>query len=69
MARSVDHVPGVSCKAEQVHVRENIWHDPAADMCLLASSNEFLIIKRWDRNNRASWLVARFVWQRADFLS
>lgn len=30
-ARSVDYVFGASCKAEQVHVRENIWHEPAAD--------------------------------------
>lgn len=55
-ARSVDYVLGASCKAEQVHVRENIWHDPAADMCLIASSDEFLIIKSWDRNNRGVML-------------
>jgi len=55
-ARSVDYVLGASCKAEQVHVRENIWHDPAADMCLVASSEEFLVIKSWDRNNRGVML-------------
>jgi hypothetical protein len=55
-ARSADYVLGTSCKAEQVHVRENIWHEPAADMCLVASSDEFLVIKSWDRNNRGVML-------------
>lgn len=55
-ARSVDYVLAAACKAEQVHVRENIWHDPAADMCLVASSDEFLIVKSWDRNNRGVML-------------
>lgn len=51
-SKSVDYVLGASCKAEQVHVRENIWHEPAADMCLVASLDEFLVIKSWDRNDR-----------------
>jgi hypothetical protein len=55
-ARLVDYVLGASCKAEQVHVRENIWHEPAADMCLVASSDEYLVIKSWDRNNRGVML-------------
>ena len=55
-ARSVDYVLGASCKAEQVHVRENIWHEPAADMCLVASDDEFLVIKSWDRNDRGVML-------------
>lgn len=55
-ARSVDYVLGAACKAEQVHVRENIWHDPAADMCLVASSDEFLVIKCWDRNHKGVML-------------
>lgn len=50
--RTVEYVLGASCKAEQVHVRENIWHEPAADMCLVASDDEFLVIKSWDRNDR-----------------
>lgn len=54
--KSVDYFLGSSCKAEQVHVRENVWHDPAADMCLVASTSEFLVIKSWDRNNRGVML-------------
>ena len=45
-----------ACKAEQVNVQENIWHDPAADMCLVASTTEFLVLKSWDRNNRGVML-------------
>ncbi len=55
-ARAVDYVLGAACQAEQVHVRENTWHDPAADMCLVASSDEFLVIKSWDRNNKGVML-------------
>lgn len=55
-AKTVEYVLGASCKAEQVHVRENIWHEPAADMCLIASREEFLVIKSWDRNNRGVML-------------
>ena len=55
-ARTIEYVLGASCKAEQVHVLENIWHDPAADMCLVASRDEFLVIKSWDRNNRGVML-------------
>ena len=55
-ARSVDYVLGTACQAEQVHVLENIWHDPAAEMLLIASSAEFLVIKSWDRNQRGVML-------------
>lgn len=55
-AGTIEYVLGASCKAEQVHVRENIWHDPAADMCLIAGGNEFLVIKSWDRNHRGVML-------------
>jgi len=55
-ATSAEYMLGSSCKAEQVHVTENIWHDPAADMCLVASKDEFLVIKSWDRNNRGVML-------------
>jgi hypothetical protein len=54
--RTTQYVLGASCKAEQVHVTENVWHDPAADMCLVASPDEFLVIKSWDRNNRGVML-------------
>jgi hypothetical protein len=55
-APPVDYMLGSACKTEQVHVRENIWHDPNADMCLVASSDEFLIIKSWDHNNKGVML-------------
>ena len=55
-ANTIEYVLGASCKAEQVHVRENIWHEPAADMCLIAGGDEFLVIKSWDRNNRGVML-------------
>src|SRR5262249_23686702 len=38
------------------NVREDIWHEPAADMCLAASAEEFLVLKSWDRNNRGVML-------------
>src|SRR4051794_1867159 len=49
---AVEYVLTSACKAEQVNVRENIWHEPAADMCLVASADEYLVVKSWDRNNR-----------------
>ena len=54
--KTTQYVLGSSCKAEQVHVTENVWHEPAADMCLVASPDEFLVIKSWDRNNRGVML-------------
>lgn len=51
-----EYVLSAACKAEQVNVREDIWHDPPADMCLVASADEFLVIKSWDRNNRGVML-------------
>jgi hypothetical protein len=54
--KTTQYVLGSSCKAEQVHVTENVWHEPAADMCLVASPEEFLVIKSWDRNNRGVML-------------
>jgi hypothetical protein len=55
-APPLDYVLGASCKAEQVNVTEDIWHDPPADMCLAASGDEFLIVKSWDRNRRGVML-------------
>lgn len=55
-AEGVDYVLSRSCKAEQVNVAEDIWHEPAADMCLVASSEHFLVMKSWDRNNRGVML-------------
>jgi hypothetical protein len=55
-AKSIDYVLGAACQAEQVHVKEDIWHNPAAEMCLVASNEEFLVIKSWERNNRGVML-------------
>lgn len=55
-ARVTEYVLSAACKAEQVNVAKDIWHDPAADMCLVASKDEFLVIKSWDRNNRGVML-------------
>jgi hypothetical protein len=51
-----DFVLSAACKAEQVNVAEDIWHQPAADMCMVASAEEFLVLKSWDRNNRGVML-------------
>ena len=55
-ASSIDYVLGAACQAEQVYVQENIWHAPPAEMCLVASNEEFLVLKSWDRNNRGVML-------------
>jgi hypothetical protein len=44
-----EYVLTVSCQAEQVWVPRDVWHDPPADMCVIAARDEFLIVKRWDR--------------------
>ncbi len=56
VGKAIDYVLSASCKAEQVNVAENIWHQPAADMCLVASTDEFLVVKSWERNNRGVML-------------
>ena len=53
---AVEVVLSASCKTEQVNVKQDIWHEPNADMCLLASEKEFMVIKSWDRNNRGVML-------------
>ncbi len=47
--RVFDYVLTASCKAEQVWVAGDVWHQPNADMCMIAGADEFLIVKRWDR--------------------
>jgi hypothetical protein len=47
--RVFDYVLGASCKTEQVWVQRDIWHDPNADMCMVAGADEFMIVKRWDK--------------------
>jgi len=50
--RQRDFVLTVSCKAEQVWVERDVWHDPPADMCMIAAHDEVLVVKRWDRAGR-----------------
>ena len=47
--QSSEYVLSASCKSEQVWVEKNIWHQPNADMCILAAKNQCLIVKQWDR--------------------
>jgi hypothetical protein len=51
-----DYVLTASCKSEQVWVPREIWHQPNADMCMAASSDEFLVIKRWDKADKGVML-------------
>ena len=44
-----EYVLTVSCQTEQVWVKRDVWHQPPADMCMIASQDEFLIVKRWDK--------------------
>ena len=47
-----DYVLSSSCKSEQVWVARDIWHQPNADMCMLAGQDEFLVYKRWDKADK-----------------
>jgi hypothetical protein len=54
--RVYDYVLSSSCKAEQVWVERDIWHQPNADMCMLAGRDEFLVYKRWDKADKGVML-------------
>lgn len=47
-----DYALSVSCKSEQVWVKRDVWHQPNADMCMVAGRDEFLIFKRWDKTDK-----------------
>lgn len=47
-----DYVVTASCKSEQVWVKRDVWHQPNADMCMLAGRDEFLVYKRWDKADK-----------------
>lgn len=47
-----EYVLSASCKAEQVWVEKDIWHQPNADMCGFASKDQFLICKQWDKYDK-----------------
>ena len=49
--QSMRYVLGASCKTELVGVSKGIWTEPNGDFCLVASEEEFMIIKSWQKNN------------------
>lgn len=51
-----DYVLTASCKSEQVWVKRDVWHQPNADMCMLAGRDEFLVYKRWDKADKGVML-------------
>lgn len=51
-----DYVLTASCKSEQVWVKRDVWHQPNADMCMLAGGDEFLVYKRWDKADKGVML-------------
>jgi hypothetical protein len=51
-----DYVLTASCKSEQVWVARGVWHQPNADMCMLAGRDEFLVYKRWDKADKGVML-------------
>ncbi len=45
-----------SCKSEQVWVERDIWHQPNADMTMIAGEDQFLVYKRWDKLDKGVML-------------
>lgn len=45
-----------SCKSEQVWVERDIWHQPNADMTMIAGDEEFVVYKRWDKVDKGVML-------------
>ncbi len=45
-----------SCKGEQVNVPRGMWHEPSADMCMIAGEDEFMVLKSWDRHKKGVML-------------
>jgi hypothetical protein len=42
---------GAACKTEQVGAPRDLWLEPNADFSLIASAEEFLILKSWQKND------------------
>lgn len=45
------YVLGASCKTERVGATKDCWLQPNADFCIVASEDEFVIMKSWACNN------------------
>lgn len=54
--KTTEFVLSSSCKSEQVWVDRGVWHQPNADMCMLAGRDEFLVFKRWDKTDKGVML-------------
>lgn len=50
--RTFDYVLSASCKTEQVWVPRDVWHQPNADMSMIAAHDECLIVKHWDKADK-----------------
>jgi hypothetical protein len=44
-----EFILGAPCKTELVGVERDIWMEPNADFCVVASTEEFLVLKSWAR--------------------
>jgi hypothetical protein len=47
----VRYALGAECRAEQVWVKRDVWHDPNASMCMIGGEKHCLIEKHWARAN------------------
>ncbi len=45
----VRYALGAECRAEQVWVKRDVWHDPNASMCMIGGQEHCLIEKHWAR--------------------
>jgi hypothetical protein len=45
------YVLGASCKTEVVGAQRDVWMEPNADFCPIASDEEFMVIKSWARRD------------------
>jgi hypothetical protein len=48
---TTQYVLGASCKTERVGASQDLWTEPNADFCLIASQEDFLIIKSWQKRD------------------
>jgi hypothetical protein len=46
-----EYVLCASCKTELVGADRNIWMEPNADFCVVASRDEFMVVKSWARRD------------------
>lgn len=51
-----EYVLGAACKTERVGVPSDIWTEPNADMCMILSQADCLILKSWDKNDKGVML-------------